>query len=224
MLFAQSLQSNTKLILLDLSKNNFTNEGIKTLYESVYNSKSLNAMHDANSTCQIVLFGQDEESPDGVNKSMLTFNNFKESDNQITTLLNKIVKDGPLARENTLLSSMIWRLAVAANESKCSAALLRQGRARRLKILHALQDSNTGILNMHYLKEIPLQYIPHVLVFIQECGGWSQSEEKNLDRVYQVIKSRPGVLMSEFAAGSFTKKRKFRRRRRQSSQCSCSIM
>ena len=117
---------------------------------------------------------------------------------------------------------MIWRLAVAANESGCRITLLRQGQVRRLKILHALQDSNTGILNMHYLKDIPLQYIPHVLVFIQECGGWSQSEEKNLDRVYQVVKSRPGVLMSESAAGR--KKRKFRYRRRQSSQCSCSIM
>ena len=224
-LFAKSLQSNTNLIQLDLRYNNFTNKGIKTLYGCVYNDESLNLMYDTNATCQIILFGQEQETPDGVpNKLILTFND-KASDGMhavISKAYEYVI--GPLARENTLFASIILRLSEAANgDSIVLGELIHRGRSRRLKILHALQDSNTGVLNMRYLKDIPLQYIPNVLVFVQECGDWSQSEEKNLDRVYQVIKSRPGVLMSEFVAGR--KKSKFRLRGRQSShQCSCSIM
>ena len=234
-MFAQSLQSNnTNLNLLDLCNNNFTNEGIKTLYRCVYNDESLNLMHDANTTCEMVLFDENKEAPDGIpNKLILSFN--EKASNGMRDVFSKAVKivTAPLAHENTILiASMILRLTIAninatPYDYDFIQELIRRGRARRLKILYALQDSNTGILNMHYLKEIPLQYIPNVLVFIQECGGWSQSEEMNLDRVYQVIKSRPGVLMSEFAAGGSGRKKSNtpRRGRRQSShQCRCSIM
>ena len=227
-LFARSLQSNKNLIELWLKNNNFTNEGIKTLYDSVYATKSLNAIHDSNTTCEIILFDKNEEAPDGIpDKTVLTFNDFKESDNRITTLLDKLLEYQNEAKDEPgkdLLIAMAMRCRKASNEAMCRIALLRQVQVRRLKILHALQDSDTSILNMHYLKDIPLQYIPNVLVFVQECGGWSQSEEKNLDRVYQVIKSRPGVLMSEFAAAGIRKKSKTRRRGHQSSKCSCSIM
>jgi len=232
-LFAQSLQSNTNLSQLWLRNNNFTDNGIKALYKCVYNDESLNLMHDANATCEMVLFHKNQVAPDGVpDKSVLSFNG--QSSDGIRAVISKAIKIGPLACENTL-ESKIWRLAAAANitatgptNDECDALqeLIHRGRARRLKILHALQDSNTGVLNMHYFKDIPLQYIPNALVFIQECGGWSQSKEKNLNRVFQVIKSRPGVLMSEFtAAAAGRKKSKTRRRGRQSSnQCSCSIM
>jgi len=164
-LFAQSLQSNTNLIQLDISNNNFTNEGIKTLYRCVYNDESLNLIHDANTTCEMVLFDENKEAPDGVpNKLILTFNDFKESDNRITTLLNKLLEyqNKVMTNQNeakdepgkALLIAMTMRCSKAANESVCKVELLRQVQVRRLKILHALQDSDTGILNMHYLNGI----------------------------------------------------------------------
>jgi len=234
-LFAQSLQSNTNLSQLWLKNNNFTDNGIKALYKCVYNDESLNLMHDANATCEMVLFDKNKEAPDGIpNKLILTFNEHSMDTMRAVTSKLKRLRLNPLTRENTLLASMIGRLAAAANitatptDDECDALqeLIRRGRARRLKILYALQDSNTDVLKMHYLKEVPLQYIPNVLVFLQECGDLSQSEEKNLDRVYQVIKSRPGVLMSEFAASRTRKKSNTPRcgRRQSSHQCRCSIM
>ena len=55
-LFSQALKKNTNLEGLFLRQNNFTSVGVKTLFSSLYDSTSLNAISESNHTCAVLVF------------------------------------------------------------------------------------------------------------------------------------------------------------------------
>ena len=68
-----------------------------------------------------------------------------------------------------------------------------QGR-KKIKIVYALQGGNAGLFNMQYLNSVPLELLPKVFVFLQNGGQLSGTEGRNLERLFQVIRSRPGAV------------------------------
>ena len=49
---------------------------------------------------------------------------------------------------------------------------------------------------MKHLNNASLKLMPKALVFVQESGKLSGMEERNLDRLFQVIRSRPDIVAS----------------------------
>ena len=179
-LIANSLRTNTHLMKLSLGGNNFTETGFNTLISAIYDDESLNAIHDSNSMCQLVLFKEGDIITSNVDPSVLDLN--KES--------RKLgVKNSP--------ASMLRRCVKVANgDTSTIRGMLWIAGSRRVKILHALQaGGETGLINIQYLKDVPVEVMPMVLAYLQEGGKWTGTEERNLDRVFQVIRSMPEVAM-----------------------------
>ena len=49
---------------------------------------------------------------------------------------------------------------------------------------------------MKYFNDMPLELMPKVLAFIQESSKYSGTEDKNLDRLFEVVRSRPEISAS----------------------------
>ena len=47
---------------------------------------------------------------------------------------------------------------------------------------------------MKYLNDVPLNLMPKVLAFVQESAKYSGTEDKNLGRLFHVIRSRPEIV------------------------------
>jgi len=71
---AHSLKSNSHLAKLYLRENCFTGDGIKALIRSVYDEESLNTMYDANASCELILFNENEVIPNGIDETVLSMN------------------------------------------------------------------------------------------------------------------------------------------------------
>ena len=50
------------------------------------------------------------------------------------------------------------------------------------------------MFNIHYINSVPLELLAKVFVFLRNGGQLLGTEERNLDRLFQVIRSRPGAL------------------------------
>ena len=140
-LIANSLRTNTHLMTLSLGGNNFTETGFNTLISAIYYDESLNAIHDSNAMCELVLFKEGDVTPNGVDPSVLDLN---EEGRKLE------VKNSP--------ASMLTRCVKVANgDTLTIRGLLWIAGSRRVKILHALQaGGETGLFNMQYLKDVPV--------------------------------------------------------------------
>ena len=164
----QALNRNTNLMKLSLCGNNFTEVGVKALVKSVYDNMSLNAVYDSNATCRLSLDDTDNTGS-GV-ESILCMN---REGNQL------IIDDTPYH----VLSSVtnIEQLHIEGS--------------RRVKILYALFGGNSS-LQAQYLIEVPIELMPRVISYIDEGSKWTGAEDKNLDRLFQVVLSRPDSIVS----------------------------
>ena len=172
-LISDALQSNTCLMKLSLRCNSFTETGIKTLVRSVYDDETLNAIHDSNATCQLVLFKEGDVVPKGIDPLVLSLN-----------------RKGRVLPFDTSPVSTLIRCAKFENGHE----LFRIEGSRRVKILHAFQVGEAGLLNTQYLNDLPLNLIPKLLTYLQESGKWTGTEARNLDRMFQIISSMPEVV------------------------------
>lgn len=165
----QALNRNTNLMKLNLCRNNFTKVGVKALVKSVYDNMSLNAVYDSNATCRLSL---DVDTTGSGVESILCMN---REGNQL------IIDDTPYH----VLSSVtnIEQLHIEGS--------------RRVKILYALFGGNSS-LQAQYLIEVPIELMPRVISYIDEGSKWTGAEDKNLDRLFQLVLSRP-VSMVSFA-------------------------
>ena len=137
------MRSNTHLSKLYLRDNCFTGDGIKALIRSVYDEESLNAMYDANASCQLVIFNENEVIPNGIDETVLSMN-----------------KKIPLAQYFPLIpNSMKMRCSKRApNEDVREVVkLMYMEGSTRLKILHALRGGKEGKFNMQYLNGVSKQ-------------------------------------------------------------------
>jgi len=183
-LFANSLKDNTNLISLSLHGNNFTDAGIKTLYRSIYDDQSFNAICECNHTCELVLFPDGQPTPNGIDESVLSMNGkHLELDDFSVSVRRRCFRDSNA-------------------DAKCMHELLQMEGRRKIKMLHALQGGNSGHFNMQYLNSVPTELMPKVLAFLQECGKYSGIEERNLDSLFQVLRARPGTVSSRGVHGT----------------------
>ena len=100
-----------------------------------------------------------------------------------------------------------------ANEDGCTilfGVMLIEGRMK-IKMLHALEGGSTGQFNMKYLNDVSVKLMPKIFAFVQESGKISGTEEKNLDRLFEVIRATPGVASFCSAHDMMTKRSKKRR-------------
>lgn len=165
----QALKRNTNLLKLNLCGNNFTEVGVKALITSVYDDINLNAVYDSNATCRLSL--DDIDTIDSGDKSILCMN---REGNQL------IIDDAP---ENVLFSSIM------------NIEQLHIEGSRRIKILYALFGGNSS-LQTHYLNDVPIELMPRVISYIDEGSKWTGVEEKKLDRLFQLVLSRPDSMVS----------------------------
>ena len=95
----------------------------------------------------------------------------------------------------TLSPSFFIRCAEAASgDLGIMVELIRIGSRKKIKMVHALRGgNNAGHYNMQYLNGVRLELMPNILAFFQDCGKCSGTEERNLDTLFEVIRSSPGV-------------------------------
>lgn len=204
-MFATSLKSNTNLLRLNLSGNNFTEVGIKTLYKSIFDDESLNSIHDSNHTCWLNLFADGEPIPNGIDESMLYMNREKFDPFPIKAKLSCLISaNGNLSLGNKML---------------------QVEERRRVQVLHALLDDSVNF-NMQYLDargansaedvmlrkrivdDIPMELMPKVLAFLRKTRKYTGTDEMNLDRMFQVVRSAP-YLASFFEPMQSTEKDRY---------------
>ena len=173
-LIANSLKTNTNLVRLMLCGNNFTNVGIKTLCKSVYDDQSLNAIKDSNHTCELKLFAANEQIPYGIDEAVFPIN-------------------GKLFGVDDFPESFVRRCFSAANGDENFVEMLRIEGHMKIKMLHALEGGSTGQFNMKYLNDLSVKLMPKVFAFVQESGKISGTEDKSLDRLFEVLWSQPEV-------------------------------
>ena len=152
---AHSLGSNTHLIKLYLRGNCFTGDGIKTLIRSIYDEESLNAMYDANATCQLVLFNENEMIPNGIDETVLGMN-----------------KRIPLSQYFPLIPNSIKMRCskrVPSGDVMEVVKLMYMEGSKKLKIFHALRGGKEGKFCVHYLNGVSLEVLPQVLSFLHDC-------------------------------------------------------
>ena len=176
-LIANSLKTNTNLRLLFLRGNKFTDAGIKTLLKSVHDDESLNAIQDSNHTCRLKLFADGAPIPDGVDEAVLSMNG----------------KDFKL---DAFPAASKLRWYEATDGSGSAVRLLQMEGRRKMKMLHTLQGGNTGRFNIHHLNGVSVKLVPKVLAFTQEGSKYTGTENRNLDSLFQVLRSRPAEIMS----------------------------
>lgn len=169
---ALSLKSNTNLVDLSLRGNNLTSVGLDTLYKSIFDDNSLNAISDSNHTCELKLFDDGEPVPFGIDREVLSINAKQFEYEELPELVKvSFMLHGPDLAIKTLQTD---------------------GR-KKVKMLHALTggDTNEGIFNMRYINDFPLELLPDVLVFVQEACQLSAKGHRGLNYVFQLIHSRP---------------------------------
>ena len=174
LLFVTSLKSNTNLVDLSLRGNNFTSAGINTMYRSIFDDHSLSTVSDSNHTCELKLFDDGEPIPAGI-------------DGEVILMNDKHFESGELpesARE-------IFMMNADSDKGKAVTSLQVDGR-KKIKMLHALVGgTNEGNVNMKYLTDMPIELLPEVLMFFQDASKYSGTEERNVDMLFQLVRSRP---------------------------------
>lgn len=176
MLFAMAMKSNTNLVNLSLRGNNFTNIGISTLYKSIFDYDSLNAISESNHTCELTLFDDGEPITAGIDKEVLLINARQFEPDELP------------------LSSRQLFLANVEIDSGMAVKMLQMDGRKKMKILHALTGgtTNNDHFDMKYLNDMPMELFPEVLALLQDVGKYSDTEKRSLNRLFQMIRSRPG--------------------------------
>ena len=174
-LIANSLKTNENLVRLMLCGNNFTDTGIKSLYKLVYDDQSLNAMKNCNHRCELKLFAENEQIPDGIDEAVFPMN-------------------GKVFGVDDFPDSVNVVLRSCANGDIDGIFNLMQIEGRKkMKMIYALQGGNKGQFNMIYLNDVSLKLMPKVLAFVQECGKYLDTEDRNVDTLFEAIRATPGV-------------------------------
>ena len=175
LLFATSLNSNTNLVDLSLRGNNFTSVGINTLYRSVFDDESLSTVSDSNHTCELKLFDDGEPILDEIDGEVLLMNDKHFEPDELPES----------ARE-------IFMMNADTDKGKAVTSLQVQGR-KKMKMLHALVGgvTNEGNVNMKYLNDMPIELLPEVLTIFQDASKYSGTKERNVDMLFQLVRSRP---------------------------------
>ena len=84
----------------------------------------------------------------------------------------------------------------ATDGSGSAVKLLQMEGRRKMKMLHTLQGGSSSDFNIHNLNDVPVKLTPKVLAFTQECSKYTGTEDRNLDSLFQVLRSRPAEIMS----------------------------
>lgn len=173
---SDSLQANTNLGSLHIG-GSLTEIGINIMIKSIYDDASLNSLHDSNASCRLRLFRKGDTIPIGVDEGVLNMNVGGRTlvaniDNTPISVLTRCTKD---------TSSGDKLYFIEGN--------------RRVKILYALFGRNSSF-QAQYLNEVPIELMPRVIAYIDEGSKWTEAEDKNLDRLFQVVLSRPGSMVS----------------------------
>lgn len=178
-LFARALGMNTSLDKLNLCDNNFTVAGTKTLYNAIYHDESLNTISDSNHSCHLELFVEGEMVPDWLEEEMMNINGkeFERSD-----------FDDAFAERY---------LDLSGGDPSFAIELMNHEARKKVKMLHALCGGTAGLFNMHYLNDFPVKLMPKVFAFIEESSKYAGTEGRNLEMLFQVLRSRPGVVSVE---------------------------
>ena len=202
--FASSLKSNKNLRQFDLCGNNFTHAGIRSLLKSTFDDRSLNAINDSNHTCRLKLFADGNIAPSCFYEKILSMN-------------------AKTFEMNVFSEEFMMRCVKAARDDLNILAemMLIQGR-KGVKFLHALwSGNNTGRCNMQYLNCVALELMPEVLAIFQDYGKRSGTERQNLDTLFELVCSSPGVMSFHGAHSrkltkhsSFTKHRPWKQLRK----------
>jgi len=176
MLFAMAMKSNTNLVDLSLRGNNFTNIGISTLYKSIFEYDSLNGISESNHTCELKLFDDGEAITGEIDKEVLLINARQFEPDEL-----------PLRSRQLFLANV-------DNDSGMAVKMLQMDGRKKMKILHALTGgtTNNDHLDMKYLNDMPMELFPEVLALLQDAGKYSDTEKRSLNRLFQMIRSRPG--------------------------------
>ena len=137
---AHSLKSNSHLAKLYQRENCLTGDGIKALIRLVYDEESLNTMYDANASCELILFNENEVIPNGIDETVLSMN-----------------KKIPLAQYFPLIpNSMKMRCSkrVPSGDVSEVVKLMYMEGSTRLKILYTLRGGKAGKFSMQYLNGV----------------------------------------------------------------------
>lgn len=151
------------------------------MIKSIYDDSSLNSLYDSNATCELRLWKDDAVSSGldeivGMNSLISSIRDAPES----------VRKNCRKAYESHANCN------VGAIET---VKLCRMESRRRAKILYALFDRNLSI-QTHYLNEVSIELMPRVISYIDEGSKWTGAEDKNLDRLFQLVLSRPDSMVS----------------------------
>jgi len=170
---SDSLQANTNLGSLHIG-GSLTEISINIMIKSIYDDASLNSLHDSNASCRLRLFRKGDTIPIGVDEGVLNMNVTLSAniDNTPISVLTRCTKD----------------------TSSGDKLYLIEGN-RRVKILYALFGGNSS-LQAQYLNEIPIELMPRVVSYIDEGSKWTGAEDKKLDRLFQLVLSRPDSMVS----------------------------
>ena len=175
---SDSLQANTNLGSLHIG-GSLTETGINIMIKSIYDDASLNSLHDSNASCRLRLFRKGDTIPIGVDEGVLNMNVGGR------TLVANI--------DNTPISV----LTICTKDTSSGDKLYFIEGSRRVKILYALYGGGrNSSLQAQYLNEIPIELMPRVISYIDEGSKWTGAEEKNLDRLFQLVLSRPDPIVS----------------------------
>ena len=184
---SDSLQANTNLGSLHIG-GSLTEIGINIMIKSIYDDASLNLLHESNASCRLRLFRKGDTIPIGVDEGVLNMNFggrtlVANMDNTPISVLMRCIKD----------------------TSSGDKLYFIEG-SRRVKILYALYGGDgDSLLQSHYLNEIPIELMPRVMSYIDEGTKWTEAEDKNLDRLFQLLLSRPDSI--SFARSEKEKKK-----------------